>query len=314
MKAGIRFGNKKKLLRIVLFLPILPVWAQTGTDAGLQEEAFSRLEVSGSVEWDKGELNAAVSLNMAQVGIGLPAGRLRGEEILEDEYPWLLRPRILSLQADSSSTVEDLIRKGEFSLEQLDGIIREALKIPPSLDPDLARLTGRYTIGLGQISAALARHRQAREPSRPLIPSPATDYTGIIIIADTDLPVQGRNVSALARPCLFPRLWDTAMNLIYERTMTDPVISGQRPMVRYTSAENIFRATPSGIDESLIPLVGQSPLRILARGVFGVSPTDLIIDRENALTILSTENNRQLLREGRVIFVLNGAVLRNTLD
>jgi hypothetical protein len=56
--------------------------------------------------------------------------------------------------------------------------------------------------------------------------------------------------------------------------------------------------------------VGSNPLRIIARGVFGIDPTDPVIDRDDALLILSTENNRRLLREGRVVLVLNEGKLK----
>jgi hypothetical protein len=55
-------------------------------------------------------------------------------------------------------------------------------------------------------------------------------------------------------------------------------------------------------------------LRIIARGVFGARPTDPIIDRDDALLILSTEANRRLLREGRIAIVLNSEVLKHPLN
>jgi hypothetical protein len=275
-----------------------------------------RMDISGSIEWDTGKLSAAASLNLASAGIRLPTGRLQSEEILSDEWPALIRPSLLSLQVDSSSTVEDLMNRGEISLAELDTISLEAAKIPPSLSADLDFITGRYTIPLTGISAALTRHTRAIDQAKPLVPSPSADYTGIIIIADAELPIHGRNTSALVKPCIFPKIWDTSMNLIYEKSMTDPAIaiSRSRTLVRYTRAENIFRPTPSGLDESLIELVGMNPLRILARAVFGSSPTDPVIDREDALAIISSENNRRLLREGRVAIVLNDSVLKLPLD
>jgi hypothetical protein len=256
-------------------------------------------------------MNAAVSLNLASAGLKLPTGRIQGEEILADEYPRLIRPYLLPVQVDSSTAIEDLIKTGGFSLAEIDDLCLGAVKIPPSLSADLAYMTGRYTVSLTTISAMLTNHRQAADIPRPLIPSPAADYTGIIIIADTELPIHGRNTQALLAPCLFPKIWDTDMNLVYERNMTDPSITrqdptaGGRPMVRYIQTESIFRPTPSGIDNDLAALVGQNPLRIIARGVFGAFPTDPIIDKEDALTILSTENNRRLLQEGRVAIAVS---------
>jgi hypothetical protein len=172
-------------------------------------------------------------------------------------------------------------------------------------------MTGRYTMLMDRISALFTRHRQPIQPPRPLIRAQSADYSGIIIIADGELPVHGRRGQALVEPCIFPKIWDTEMNLVYERNMLNPdSVTGNR-MVRYTARESIFRPSPSGLEGELAALVGHNPLRILAREVFGANPTDPVIDREDALKILSSENNRRLLREGRVVLVLNEAKLRS---
>jgi hypothetical protein len=81
-------------------------------------------------------------------------------------------------------------------------------------------------------------------------------------------------------------------------------------VVRYINPEKVFASSPSGLDEELERLVGPNPLRILAREVYGLRPTDPVIDIEDANTILANENNRRLLREGRVAVVLNKNVLK----
>lgn len=258
-------------------------------------------------------MNAVLSLDLKSSGIRLPTERIRGEEILIDEYPRLIRPYILSLRADSSSTVEDYIRRGELKLNDLDNLLLEAQKIPPSLSADLSFITGRYILNLKDISSLLMQKPGRMNIPRPLLPAPTVDYTGVIIIADKELPIHGRNSSAMVRPCLFPKIWDTGMQEIYTRNMLDLSGPSGSVMVRYGDAEKIFRPTPSGLEGDLAELAGPRPLRIFARGVFGVYPADLIIDKEDALKIISSENNRRLLREGRVIFILNGDMLKDPL-
>ncbi|MDR2402615.1 MAG: polymerase [Spirochaetaceae bacterium] len=274
----------------------------------------SPVALSGTLEWDRMELNAAVILNLAPAGIRLPAGRSRAEELIDTEYPALIRSHILSILTDSSSTLEDLMERGEFSLRNAGSIALSAGRVPPTVSADLATLSASYTIDLTNISALLIRHSHAMDIRRPLIPVPAATYTGIIIIAYEELPVHGRNSSALPVPCLFPKVWDTDMNLIYERNMLNPDNTAQKTMVRYVSPEDIFRSNPSGLSPELGALVGANPLRILARGVFGIHPTDPIIDRDDALVILSSESNRQLLREGRVAIALNPGTLKRPLN
>jgi hypothetical protein len=265
--------------------------------------------ISGIIEWDRMELSAVVSVNLKEAGLKLPAGRSQAEALLDDEYPALVRPVIMGLRADSSSTLGDLVRRGELRLEDADSLAFQALRIPPALSGDLSSISARYFLSLHTVSAALKKHGRLQEPPRPLVPARVQDYTGIIIIADESLPVHGRNAAALLRPCLFPKIWDGGMGLVYERNMTD----SEAGMVCYVSRESILAKSPSGLDEKLLSRVGANPLRIMARGVFGETPTDPVIDSEDARIILSSEANRRLLREGRVALVLDRSALRTNL-
>jgi hypothetical protein len=105
------------------------------------------------------------------------------------------------------------------------------------------------------------------------------------------------------------------MNLLYERNILAPeAAQSHAALVRYVPESSIFRPTPSGLSPELTALVGAHPLRIIARGVFGVRPTDPIIDRGDALIILSSEANQGLLREGKVAIVLSEKTLKSPLD
>ncbi|MDR2500689.1 MAG: polymerase [Treponema sp.] len=270
------------------------------------------IAISGSLEWDKMELNASVALRLDSQGIRMPAGRAQAEEIINVEYTGLIRPYILNIPIDSSTTIEDLIHAGDFSLYGPDLIAADARRIPPFLSPDIQSLTASYTIDLTDISAQVIRHSRPMELYRPIAAVPSASYTGIIIIANEAQPIHGRNTRALPRPCLFPKIWDTDMNLIYERNSLDPR-SSRKTLVQYVSDKSIFYPTPSGLSPELVALVGLNPLRIFARGVFGASPSDPIIDKADALAILSSETNRLLLREGRVAIVLHEDVLKAPL-
>ncbi|MDR1804371.1 MAG: polymerase [Treponema sp.] len=291
--------NRQKTLLIITFILLCT--------AGLAAQV--RFDVSSSVDWMVRELDTKASFDLAPAGIRLPTGRSTGEEILRQAYARLVRDSLLPIRVDSNSTIQDLVNRGEISMGELELLCREAEKTAPSLSLDLSQMTGRYKVFMEKISARLMSHRRAVEPPRPLIPARTAEYTGIIIIANEELPVHGRMSRALVVPCLFPKIWDTSMELVYERNMFDPTMKEESLMVRYTTQENIFRATPSGLEGELAALVGPNPLRIFAREVFGIAATDPVIDREDALKILSTENNRRLLREGRVVFVLNEKTL-----
>jgi hypothetical protein len=286
----------KAAIFAVVFFAVSALYAQTG-------------KIDGVIEWDRMELSAVVSLSLKEAGLKLPVGRSRAEVLLDDLYPALIRPVIMGLRADSSSTLGDLVKRGELGSADADNLAFRAPRVPPSLSSDLSSISARYSLSLHTVSAALKKHGRPREPLSLLVPAGARDYTGIIIIADELLTVHGRNTAVLLEPCLFPKIWDSEMNLVYDRSMTD----SDTGMVSYVSRESVLAGTPSGLDEKLLLRVGANPLRIMAGGVFGAAPTDPIIYSEDARVILSTEANRRLLREGRVAIVLDRDALKTGL-
>ena len=269
--------------------------------------AQTRVEITGTVEWDTLMIRAAMSLDLASAGVRLPAGRTQGESILKSSYIRLIQPGIMLMQVDSSSTIADLVSTGELSLYEIETIALKAQSVPPALSPDLKRLASSHTLPISGVSAALLRHSRPAHIMRTLNTVSSPRYTGIVIIASENLPVHGTRSSALPIPCLFPKIWDSDMNLIYEHSMLDP---RNAAMVRYSTVDSIFQKNPSGLTPELTAVVGDRPLRIFARGVFGIKPTDLIIDRRDSLPIISSEENRRLLSEGKVAIILDDSVLR----
>ena len=270
-----------------------------------------KIDINGVLEWDKQEINAVVSLDMASSGLKLPNGRMQGEALIASEYIRLIRPAILNLQVDSSSTVADLVERGEWSFLDIENLALQVRAVPPALSPDLSRLLAFYTLSINDISSAFIRHDRPSEVPVTLTPVSAPSYTGIIIIAAENLPIYGTRSAALLRPCLFPKIWDTEMRLIFERNMLNPRVGA---MVRYFSMRDIFAGGPSGLSREITAVVGNRPLRIFAHSVFGMQPTDPIIGREDALQIISSKENRSLLSEGRVAVIIDNTLLKSPLS
>ena len=262
--------------------------------------------ISGSLAWNTMEIQTLVSLELASANLKLPSGRSQGEDLINSKYLGLMRPVILGIQADSSATLGDLVQRGEWTLAGVNDLALKACGASPFLSPDMRNLQASYTIKLEEISNVLIRHRSPIEIRRVLSPLPAPAYTGLIIIATEPLPIHGMNSSAQLVPCLFPKIWDTGMNLLFERNMLE---QGKKTMAVYSSRKNIFHNSPSGLSPELESLAGPRPLRIIARGLFGDTPTDLIIDSADALSILSTEENRRLLHQGKVVIIIDDAAL-----
>jgi len=266
-------------------------------------------DITGAVEWDTLLLKSTVSVDLAKAGIKLPSGRTQGEAFISEGYLTLIQPSIMDLQVDSSTTIADLIIRGEFNVFDTETLALKAKSVPPALSPDLRKISASYIMNLTDLSSALLRHNRPSPVMRTLIPATSAQYTGIVIIASDELPLYGMRSSALAVPCLFPKIWDSDMNLIYERNMLE---ARENTMVRYAPLKSIFQDNPSGLAQEVVDVAGNRPLRIFARALYGINPTDLIIDNIDAMLIISSADNRRLLSEGRVVFILNDSVLKKT--
>jgi len=228
-----------------------------------------KMGINGTVEWDKMEINAVVSLDMASAGLRLPNGRMQSEALIAAEYVRLIRPGLMNLQVDSSSNIADLVSRGEWNSFDVENLALQVRSVPPALSPDFSSLLASYTLGMGEISTALIRHRRPADIPRTLNPVSAPVYTGIIIIAAESLPIHGARSAALVRPCIFPKIWDTEMNLIFERNMLNPEAG---TMVRYFTAREIFAAGPSGLSPEIPPLSAADPCAFSPAAYSAYSP------------------------------------------
>jgi hypothetical protein len=292
-----------------LFLPAALLTLALG--GGLSAQT-PQIAVSGAVDWKKMEMTVNLALGLSSMPeLRLPGARARAEDIFSVEFTGLARPFILALPVDSSTSVGDLVTQGNFPFLGPEIFAGNAVRDQTIFTPDFSVLSTAYTLDLTILSSQLIPHNQPLELPRIIAPRPAASYSGIIIIALGELPVHGKKTGAQAAACLFPRIWDSQMNLVYERNILDPENSN-KILARYASEADIFQDNPSGLSPEIIALVGENPLKLLAQGVFGVRPTDPIIDREDALIILSSETNRRLLREGKVVIILGEDALKAT--
>ncbi|MDR2481627.1 MAG: polymerase [Spirochaetaceae bacterium] len=270
-------------------------------------------KTNGFLDWIKMDISTEVRLNLRSLGITIPAGRNMAENQLFSEYFSQIRPFIYSIPVDSSSVLGDLVKQGELSPETVDKLVFNAKAVPPSISTDIQDITASYTISLNAVCSVLVDHSGGANFMHVIDPEPVASYTGIIIIAKEALPVHGKNTSAYLAPCLFPKIWDTEMNLVFDKTMTEPHIFHESMMISYMGSDHIFKRTPSGLSPEIEKIVGNRPLRIIAHAVFGISPTDPIIDSDDARVILSSDINKNLLREGRVVIITSDTVLKTNL-
>ena len=267
----------------LLALAILPSAAEDGA-----------LSTRSRVDWEARTLVVDISLDLAKAGIRLPAGRLEAERAVERELPGLSRAALFALPVDSWRDLGATVADGELDVNALIDLTSRFRRESAAFSRDLRSFEARYAIPLGEAAALYVRGKEAVPLAAPLGYNPSRAYTGVVIYAEGELPVRGERASGRLSPCLFPRIYDEDMVPVLERRNVDPAVLASAGPMGYARA----------IDASAEDRVGDDPLRVVARAVFGTNRTDVILSREDATRILALPENRDLIRRGRVLVVL----------
>ena len=270
--------------------PGVPAGSPAGPSAGL-----SLYRVAARADWTARLLSLSVELDVAGAGLRLPAGRLEAERMVERELPALMKDAVFGLQVDSFRSLGDTIADGSVEVDELLSLAELAERKEAVFSRDLKTFRAVYELPLLAAASLYVRHSSPTALRASMDFRPTKAYTGIVIYAKGELPLRGESGEAEARPCFFPRVFDEEMNLIVERNAVSPEALARWGEVGYAE----------GLSLDSLERVGESPLKLVAAAVFGTGRTDLVISRDDALKILGRPENRALVAEGRVLFVLD---------
>jgi hypothetical protein len=280
------------LIALIAFLMGIASTAALNAQERLPEQALS---ARAELDWVAGTIRAYIAIDIVQAGIRLPSGRAEAERVIARMAPSLVKDAVLAVQVDSYRSVLDGINDGSLEASALNAFLEGGTRLKAVMSQDLRRLETEYRWELPALARLFARHSAPLD--LPLATSyvPSRPYSGIIIYLQDELPVRGEQLEGSAQPCLLPSLYDDEMNLIMDRKRIEQPALINRLPVAYA-----FR-----LDDPVIEArAGGDPLRIMASALFGSSRTDAVIPRSEALKILADPANRELVRQGRVVFVI----------
>lgn len=287
--------------RIVPAIAFVLILAYFPTNAFAQDG--EAIEARSTLKWNEETVDSVITLNAKKAGLTMPTGRTAALESIETAMPSLLGNTLFSIPLNSSERLGDAVAKGTVSLADIYRIIDAGKKTPPTFSLDLESISMAHSLSLAQIGSLFIAHTVANGAKPPLQVVPTRAYTGILIDARGKLPIHGEYASSGVWPCLFPRIWDVGMNLLYEKNSVDPVVAKGRGIAYYASAID---------DDASRARIGPDPLRIAAREVYGNNRTDPVISREDYLRVMSIPENRALLLAGKVVILVDGESLENT--
>ncbi len=284
---------------------IIGLFALTLSGLGAEEtpgKANKPITAKTTVDWKLERIDSRLTLDTAKSGIVLPTGRNAALQMLEMETPALLKDAFFSVLVDSSSRVGDTVDREELSLSDLNRIIDAGKTTPPAFSTDLKTVSMTHSVSLPELGSLYIRATAPYSPKPPLETAPTRPFTGILVDARGALPVHGEYASATLAPCLFPKLWSSGMDPLFDKGMVVPEIARKRGIAQYSAStdEAEYRA-----------IVGNDPLRVVAREIYGKNHTDPVISQGDYLKIVSLEANRKLLTEGKVVILCDKGALQS---
>ncbi|MBR6912703.1 MAG: OmpA family protein [Treponema sp.] len=285
--------------------PLAKPSAQERNSSDLGTGNKNTITSTSRIDWTKEKFISNVSLDTEKAGINIPSGKKEASITIDREIPLLIKDPLLSLYVNNRQQLGDLVLGNNITLEQLTKIIDDGKKSPGVFTKGTLTLNVTHELNLFEIGSLMIKHHVPYKNAKPIEKVASKKYSGIIIDARGKLPVHGEFVSDSVYPCFFPEIWDDDMNLIYERNMGDPELEKTQGMIHYDWNDN--EALYKG-------RVGLEPLHIKARKVYGENRTDPVISRNDALKILTVPENLELLRQGKIVVLLDKENLVHSVE
>jgi hypothetical protein len=277
-----------------VFLPLIFLLASPAAISQSVDGA-SGVKFTSRIDWQTSQLTLSLSRTIPDSGRNLPAAAYFTEDSVNKQLPDFISQALLPIQVDSLHTVADLVESNPGLYKEFGNLLGDVKRGFPQYSEDLRTVTLPYTLDFyPAISGILVTHAQPVPIARTLRWVPTNKFTGLVIYAKGALPVHGTDKTARLEPCLFPDIYDEDMRNVVGKEQMDPTYLNRWGAAAYTSGFG---------EKKFIDRIGLSPLRIVATGLFGKAPTDPVISREDADMLLSSDNNRRLLAEGRILII-----------
>ncbi|MCR5614470.1 OmpA family protein [Treponema sp.] len=284
--------NTKKAIIVLFSLSLFSnVYADTNSTS-----QKTLLESTSKVNWITKEFKSYISLDIDKAQIPMPSGKSTASNKITTRLPDLIKDPLLTLNVDSSHKIGDLVLDQDLTYHDITQIISDANCTMGYFKKDSAVFTTNHTIALSKISTLLIRHTSPYRLQKPIEHVSSRVYTGIIIDARGTIPVHGEFIKDKASPCFFPRIFTDEMEVIYEKNMVDPALANTKGICQYDFSDD---------EKRYANIVGKNPIHILAQETFGENRSDIIIKKEDALKIICVPENLELLRQGKIVILLN---------
>lgn len=256
----------------------------------------SLLESRSQINWITRNFKSNITLDVDKAGISMPSGKSIATNMINTRVPDMIKDPLLTVNVDSRRKLGDLILEQEITYHDLTNVISNSECTIGYFKKDSSQFTTNHNIKTSDLSSLFVKHTTPYKAQKPIEQIASKKFSGIIIDARGKLNVHGEFTQENAEPCFFPRIFSEEMNVIFEKNMVDPKVIKASGMCQYDFSDDESRYSK---------LIGNTPLHVLAVESFGENRSDIIIKKEDALRIISIPENLELLKQGKVVILLD---------
>lgn len=261
--------------------------------------AFSQaslLESKSRINWIKRNFKSNITLDVDKANINMPSGKSIATNIINTRIADMIKDPLLTVNVDSSRKLGDLILEQKITYHDLTEVITSSSCTIGYFKKDSSLFTTNHSIKTTDISSLFIKHTVPYKLQKPIENIASKKFSGIVIDARGKFNVHGEFAKEEAEPCFFPRIFSDEMDIIFEKNMVNPQVIKKGGICQYDFSDD---------ETKYKDLIGNSPLHILATEIFGENRSDIVIKKEDALRIISVPENLELLKNGKIVILLN---------
>ena len=255
------------------------------------------LRTDMSVSWESGDIIITTEAEIPDSEDNLTTERFRISESVDRSLTEIASDSFDGIYLDSMTTVSGFLKSHQQKMTLFDNLNYSLRKVSSSFSRDFSSVVNVYRYGIfSDLMPILIDHDKPSPVPEIIGFEPSAPFSGIVIFASDSLPLYGESSKTTLKPAVFPRIYDENMNLVASAEMTEPEFLSRWGFAGYTDKTSA---------DSLRDRAGLYPFYTTAVAVFGINETDILISDEAARKLLSREENRRLIREGRIIIIGN---------
>ncbi len=206
----------------------------------------------------------------------------------------LIRQSLFEMVIDSDNTFKDYLDSEPHLILYFSGLDSILKRSYVKYSEDLKSITIRYELSLfPDFINLFLFHDKSYKAFYPFMTMRVDQfaYTGIVIYAGEDYESTSGTVKLT--DSFFIKIYDENIKLYFDKRMVEPDALRRWGMLEYTN-DIAYRNEDR---------IGDYPLRLVAKGIYGKNNSDIILDEYSINKLFSNKNNVNLLREGKLIII-----------